>query len=267
MPPKGATRARRQGAAPAAALATVKATKPRGRPAATKATKAAKATKATKATATKAKAPKKPLQEAKANTGVKRKREAEPEEKPVNKRQKRGAEARVAPPPAAKKPKKEKIVLNHAPTTRLEVFVFGSNSNGELGLGDTFKKAECPRPKLNFILADAGVVQISTGGMHCVALTHDNKILTWGVNDQGALGRDTQWEGKLVDIDKANEEDSDEEDDEIEVNPREATPTEIDMSGVEPGTVFTQVAAADSASFALTDEGKVYGWGTFRVSF
>ena len=36
-----------------------------------------------------------------------------------------------------------------------------------------------------------GVVQIDAGGMHVVALTRDNKILTWGVNDQGALGRDT----------------------------------------------------------------------------
>lgn len=161
---------------------------------------------------------------------------------------------------------KEKIVINKAPTTRLEVFVFGSNSNGELALGGTFKKAECPRPEPNSILAEAGVVQIATGGMHGVALTHDNKILTWGVNDLGALGRDTAWEGGLVDIDKAEEEESDEEA-EIEVNPREATPTQVDLTDVEEGTVFTQVAAADSASFALTDDGRVYGWGTFRVSW
>jgi regulator of chromosome condensation len=262
MPPKGSTRARRQApaAAPAAAKPvekpTAKPTKPRGRPPGSKAKAAA--------------APKKPLQEAKANAGAKRKAdeaETEPEEKKhTGKKQKRAIAAPVAKPPAAKKPKKEKVILNHAPTTRLDVFVFGSNSNGELGLGDTFKKAECPRPRFNSILADAGIVQVSTGGMHCVALTYDNKILTWGVNDQGALGRDTQWEGGLVDMDKAQEESDEDEDDDIEVNPREAMPTIIDLSAVEPGTVFTQVAAADSASFALTDDGRVYGWGTFRVS-
>jgi regulator of chromosome condensation len=87
------------------------------------------------------------------------------------------------------------------------------------------------------------------------------------VNDQGALGRDTNWEGGLVDMDKAEESGSDDDDEEIEVNPKEATPSVIDLSGVEKGTVFTQVVAADSASFALTDDGFVYGWGTFRVSF
>jgi alpha-tubulin suppressor-like RCC1 family protein len=31
-----------------------------------------------------------------------------------------------------------------------------------------------------------------------VALTHDNKIITWGVNDQGALGRDTTVSGLVI---------------------------------------------------------------------
>lgn len=172
--------------------------------------------------------------------------------------------AKTPKPAPAPKPKKPKVVINSAPTTQFEVFAFGSNSNAELGMGDTFKKADCPRPKFNSVLSNAGVVQISAGGMHGIALTHDNKVLTWGVNDQGALGRDTTWEGGLKDMDAAEESDSDDE--EIEVNPKEATPTEIDLSGVEPGTIFTQVVAADSASFALTDDGLVYGWGTFRVS-
>jgi regulator of chromosome condensation len=37
------------------------------------------------------------------------------------------------------------------------------------------------------------------------------------------------------------------------------------MSVFPEGTVFTQLAAGDSMTFALTDEGLVYGWGTFRV--
>lgn len=50
------------------------------------------------------------------------------------------------------------------------------------------------------------------------------------------------------------------------LNPRESTPAEIDMTGVAPNTKFVQVAASDSASFAVTEDGRVYGWGTFRVS-
>jgi regulator of chromosome condensation len=264
MPPKRTAKAAAPTAAPAADAES------RGRP--------AKSTKSTTASSKKTTQPKKPLQEAKANTSAKRKAD-DLEEKPQTKRQKKPTTAptttkrvskeRTTPavkPHAAPKAPKPKVVINTAPTTRLDVFAFGSNSFAELGMGDTFKKAECPRPKFNTVLSDAGVVQISAGGMHGIALTHDGKVLTWGVNDQGALGRDTTWEGGLVDMDKAEDSDSD-EDEEIEVNPKEATPTEIALSGTEQGVVFTQVVAADSASFALTDEGLVYGWGTFRVSF
>lgn len=35
------------------------------------------------------------------------------------------------------------------------------------------------------------VLQIACGGMHTVALTEDRRIFSWGVNDEGALGRET----------------------------------------------------------------------------
>ena len=59
---------------------------------------------------------------------------------------------------------------------------------------------------------------------------------------------------------------SDSDSDEIAVNPHESTPAEVDLSEVPEGTIWTQVVASDSASFALTADGLVYGWGTFRVS-
>lgn len=66
------------------------------------------------------------------------------------------------------------------------------------------------RPRLNPRLDpnSVGVVEIAAGGMHCIALTHDNKILTWGVNDQGTLGRDTTWDGGLKDMDAMNDDDA-----------------------------------------------------------
>jgi len=101
--------------------------------------------------------------------------------------------------------------------------------------------------------------------MHAAALTRDNRILTWGVNDQGALGRDTTWEGGLRDLEK--EEDSDDEDeDDTGINPNESTPTAVSNEHFAPGTKFVQVVASDSATFALTEDGRVYGWGTFRSS-
>ncbi|EJT78681.1 RCC1 domain-containing protein [Gaeumannomyces tritici R3-111a-1] len=160
--------------------------------------------------------------------------------------------------------------INSAPETVLDVFVFGEGSSGELGLGNMRHEGKKPldvkRPRINHNLtaATVGVVQIACGGMHVVALTKDNKILTWGVNDQGALGRDTTWDGGLRDADA---EDSDsEDDDDSGLSPKESIPAEIDMSDVAEGTRFVQVVASDSASFALTEDGRVYGWGTFRAS-
>lgn len=160
--------------------------------------------------------------------------------------------------------------INTAPTTPLDIYVFGEGSAGELGLGakvvDKKRPIDVMRPRKNILLSapEVGVVQLACGGMHGLALTKDNKILSWGVNDQGALGRNTQWNGGLRDVDAPDSESEDEDD--TGLNPLESTPAEIDMSGVAPLTKFVQVTACDSASFALTEDGRIYGWGTFRVS-
>lgn len=159
--------------------------------------------------------------------------------------------------------------LNSVPNQRLDVYMFGTNCYGELGLGDATKKSEISRPVLNPKLPSesVGVVQIAVGGVHSAALTHDNQILTWGVNDEGTLGRDTKDNIKKTPIDAASDPggDDDSDDDEIELNLKEATPMPIDPSHFPDGTIFTQLVATDSATFALTRDGLVYGWGTFRV--
>ena len=175
--------------------------------------------------------------------------------------------------PEAAPAKKAKVIpkgpaINTAPSQRLNVYVFGEGSSGELGLGTAKNAIDVKRPRLNANLnADTvGVVQIAAGGMHVVALTHDNKILTWGVNDQGALGRDTTWDGGLRDVDAEDDDDSDDDDDDAGLNPKESTPTAIPSDRFPEDAVFVQVVAGDSTSFALTDDGQVWGWGTFRVS-
>lgn len=169
-------------------------------------------------------------------------------------------------PAATKKGKAVKAEINQCPTQKLNVYVFGEGSSGELGLGSAKGQTEVKRPRLNPNLKpEVGVVALSVGGMHTAALTYDNKILTWGVNDQGALGRDTAWEGGLVDIDEDDDSDDDSSSgSETNINPKESTPGEVDFSGLPKETVFTQVVCTDSATFALTTFGEVYGWGTFR---
>jgi Regulator of chromosome condensation (RCC1) repeat len=216
-----------------------------------------------------------------ANTSKKRKAtEEDDEQQPKINGVKRQRSSSISPAPApaatkakaATKPKaptakklKTKIVINYAPVERQDVYVFGTGDAGELGLGSEKGQQSVKRPRLNPLLAadKIGVVSQSVGGMHTAVLTHDNKILTWGVNDTGALGRDTEWDGGYRDMD----DDSDSDDSETNINPRESMPTEVDMSALPEGIVWTQITCTDSATFALTNDGFVYGWGTFRVSF
>lgn len=285
MPPKKGTRASTRTAKPAPTEKTTTTTK-KTTTAATKAgsIKAATATKQTRTVKAAGSAKQTSAKKAPSTTARKTKTATTTTSSGSRKRKAEAVEAEAEPVVAKpahepKKPRvvkaarappapKPKVVINHAPTTKLDVYVCGEGSSGELGLGTTKNAIDVKRPRLNPLLAadKVGVVQVAVGGMHCVALTHDNKILTWGVNDQGALGRDTAWEGGYKDIDEnKSDSDSDSEDDPA-LNPREAVPTEIPADAFSSGTVFVEVAAGDSSSFALTDEGLVYGWGTFRVS-
>jgi regulator of chromosome condensation len=163
------------------------------------------------------------------------------------------------------------VALNTPPTERLDIYVCGDGECGELGLGP--KPIEGKKPthvtlfRRNKLLdaATVGVIQVAAGGMHCVSLTHDQKLVTWGVNDNGALGRDTSWEAPTRDMDQASN--SEDFDDEIDLSPMESTPMAMPTENFGNSVpMFVQVVALDSASFALTSEGSVYGWGTFRVS-
>lgn len=184
-------------------------------------------------------------------------------------------EPKAAPRPSPKKPSKTHVdigrKINDAPTQVLDIYVFGEGTSGELGLGskrvDGKKPIDVKRPRLNANLSadKVGVVQIACGGMHVAALTKKNKILTWGVNDQGALGRDTKWAGGLKDMDGGESSDSEDEDD-TGMNPLESTPGEVPAEYFADGVKFVQVVASDSATFVLTEDGRVYGWGTFRSS-
>jgi regulator of chromosome condensation len=184
---------------------------------------------------------------AKLPSHIKRKRDVD-EDGPIRKK-------------ATKSPteKKTPTEINSPPTQKLVLFSCGEGSAGELGLGP--KAKDVTRPRINEFLTKAGVVQVAAGGMHSIALAEDNKLLTWGINDQGTLGRSSEWEAPTRDAD-----DSDDDEDDEDLNPLESTPGPVDPSHFPKGTRFSQVAAGDSCTFALTTTGYVYGWGTFRDS-
>jgi alpha-tubulin suppressor-like RCC1 family protein len=85
-------------------------------------------------------------------------------------------------------------------------------------------------------------IQVAAGGLHSLALAIDGKVYSWGCNDDGALGRDT--EGDLA----------------------ESTATLIDSSNMDAdgqGQV-TEIRAGDSHSIYKTRNGDVYQSGMYK---
>lgn len=113
------------------------------------------------------------------------------------------------------------------------VLVTGAGDVGQLGLGsDVLEKS---RPAL--VNLESEIIDICAGGMHTVCLTKEGKVITFGCNDEGALGRIT------------TEEDA-----------------EFQPGFVELPCKVVQVSAGDSHTAALLEDGRVFTWGTFRDS-
>lgn len=125
-----------------------------------------------------------------------------------------------------------------------DLFVFGSNPFGALGLGEDETVKYRPA---QVEVAGAQFSQVACGGMHTVALTPGGLLYSWGVNDEGALGRPTSgtcWEG----------------------TPEEqlGDPALPGIAEAPEGARFVQVVAGDGFTFALTATGAIYGCGQFK---
>ncbi|GAX82001.1 hypothetical protein CEUSTIGMA_g9429.t1 [Chlamydomonas eustigma] len=70
-------------------------------------------------------------------------------------------------------------------TAQSQVYAWGSNSSGQLGLGD---KKDRAMPILVDALWALPVVQLAAGSSHSLALTKNGHIFAWGSNDSGQLG-------------------------------------------------------------------------------
>jgi regulator of chromosome condensation len=140
---------------------------------------------------------------------------------------------------------------------------------GELGLGPRSKDRNVKRPRLNVHLSGEtmgdgkGIVDVAVGGMHVAALDSDGGVWTWGVNDQGSLGRDTKTAATTEEVGMKDGEDSDDDEEEDLLNLAESKPGLV--QGFPTGVKVVQMACGDSISVAIADDGLVYSWGTFRV--
>lgn len=132
-----------------------------------------------------------------------------------------------------------------------QVFTSGQNNFGQLGIG-TIDSSEARSTILHNITAqfDGKVISVSAVGNFTLALTDDGKVYSWGSNDCGQLGN-----GQYGACDP-HEKDSD-------VSVAVSKPTSItDHFGLPAGRKVTNIYAGWKQSFAVTDDGRLYSWGS-----
>ena len=120
-----------------------------------------------------------------------------------------------------------------------QVFVWGYNNKGQLGIESAFWALVPTNITENFIgiEVDDKVIQLSLGIEYSSALTFKGKVYTWGRNDSGQLGDKTK--------------------------DQKTVPTEItgNLIGMDEGDKITQLSMGGFHSSALTQNGHVYMWG------
>lgn len=123
-------------------------------------------------------------------------------------------------------------------------YTFGESLFGALGHGEDVTER---RTALQVDVGEQQVLAVASGDMHSVAITEDGSVYTWGVNDEGALGRPTDgdaWNSTA----NGEREDS-------------CVPGKARMP---EGAFAVQAVAGGGFTFVLTDTGAVYGWGLFK---
>jgi len=132
------------------------------------------------------------------------------------------------PLPAVAAGKTHSLVL----TESGEVYAWGDNDDGQLGLGDREERLTPTKveglPKVKAIAA---------GGAHSLALTESGEVYAWGWNREGQLGLGEMGDWKV-----------------------RLTPTKV-----EGLPKVKAIAAGGGYSLALTESGEVYAWGNNAI--
>ena len=113
------------------------------------------------------------------------------------------------------------------------VWVWGENTNGELGLGDMGAETRRNAPTVNPMAT--GVAYAALGYNHTIVIGNDGTVRAWGKNDVGQVG--VEGDGTETDV---------------QANP-------VAVTGL--GKDVVKVIAGSAHSAALTATGEVFVWG------
>ncbi|KAG2115974.1 regulator of chromosome condensation 1/beta-lactamase-inhibitor protein II [Suillus discolor] len=153
---------------------------------------------------------------------------------------------------------------NDHPRPAQQLFVWGAGNFGQFGWGaDQLgefavpKRNTCFEKKMEegaFGGQGAGLEAIAAGGLHTLFIDEKGTVWSCGVNDDAALGRvtkdvpDPDNPGKFIHVDELT-----------------AVPYPL-QSLVDEGFRAVRIAAGDSISAAISDNGELRVWGSFRAA-
>nr|XP_027195486.1 E3 ubiquitin-protein ligase MYCBP2-like [Dermatophagoides pteronyssinus] len=120
-------------------------------------------------------------------------------------------------------------------TDKNEVFTFGSNQFGQLGVGDLENRFQPTKIDLEFV-CKGYIKQIAAGSNHSILLTSLGEVITFGNNQQGQLGR-RPYEFCQLNTFQWN-----------------TFPDRMDCIGPEFGRIATQISASGDFTFIRYDE-------------
>ncbi len=81
--------------------------------------------------------------------------------------------------------------MSRRPSSTMQVYCWGSNSHGQLGLGSSDQDIYATPTELQ-CFRNRAVKEIDCGQFHTVFVMEDGTVFTCGTNDHGELGHDNE---------------------------------------------------------------------------
>ncbi len=120
-------------------------------------------------------------------------------------------------------------------TTDGGLYTWGFNGQGQLGNGTNTSSDIPVAVDMTGVLNGKTILAIAAGNYHGMALASDGTVYTWGHNAEGELGNGSTTSSNV--------------------------PVTVDMTGVLSGKFVTALAAGNTHSVVLANDGNMYSWG------
>jgi len=121
-------------------------------------------------------------------------------------------------------------------TNKGRVFAWGYNQHSQLGDGTTNHRFQPTLITFADLFVGENIISLDQGEYHAIALSNLGRVFAWGNNFYGVVGNGT--------------------------NINQSTPTLVNFNMLSNEETIIQITSGTYHNFALSNLGKVYGWGS-----